>query len=140
MAKIEISKESLESFSHNKNVCGISQSEVVKPSKVFAPIDEKNVCSDWINEVFDDCECVESQKKSLCKVCGFIGGELVECTYNFGHNEIVWYLYTLYSKLDETKSELLKRLQRYEGDESDLFSEITDNETSISQRFYFKGE
>ena len=36
--------------------------------KIIAPIDEKNVCTDWIEDVFDDLSCVKNGRQAM----GFI--------------------------------------------------------------------
>jgi len=106
--------------------------------KNFAPIDGKNVGTDWIDDIFDYSMCTETCKHSLTKVCGFVNGELVECTYNLGNNVICWYIYASYAVLNDTKDELLKRLSKYEHDDNDLYSEMEILETSVIQRFYWK--
>ena len=107
-------------------------------NRMIAPIDEKNVTSDWICEVFDDCECTQTQKKSMCKYCGFIDGEVVMCSYHIGNNEIVWYC--LSENPGDEQTTLIKRLQSWESEESTIFSEIEKKGNTISQRFYFKDE
>ena len=109
-------------------------------NRIIAPIDEKNVSTDWVDDVFDDCECAKSQKKSLCKMCGFVCGELVECTYHLGDYVMYWYIHSHYNEIDDVRTELQKRLAKYEGEENDLFSEIVNYKTHLIQKFYFKGE
>ena len=109
-------------------------------NKIIAPIDKKNVSTDWVDDVFDDCECAKSQNKTLCKVCGFVCGELVECTYNLGNNVMYWYIHSGYKELDDVRKVLKNRLAKYESEENDLFSEIMDYQNHFTQIFYFKGE
>ena len=107
-------------------------------NRTIAPIDEKNVCTDWIEQIFDDYNVVCTTKHHMNKVCGFVDGVLVECVYQSGHNEINWYVYGLQPDVDSTISKVKTRLLDFENGESDLYSEITDHESYLSQRFYFK--
>ena len=106
---------------------------------VPAPIDNKNVTTDWIPEIFDfgDCTTVNC-KDSQWRVCGYVNCELVECIYYHGGNKVYWSIYALYSVLDNTKAELMKRLKKYETDESNIYSEFDEKETSVCQKFYWK--
>ena len=106
--------------------------------KIFAPIDGKNVGTDWIDDIFDYSECTKMYKYSHKKVCGFVNGQLVECVYTLEYNTIEWRIYALYSFLDDVKAELLRRLKKYENEENELFSEYEESETYVIQRFYWK--
>lgn len=119
-------------------------------NRMIAPIDEKNVCTDWIENIFDDYNLTQTQKGNTRKICGYINGELVECIYQFGENVLMWYIYSMYAKdynvgevwktLIDARTELIKRLENYENEGNDLFSEIENFGTYLIQRFYFKGE
>lgn len=106
--------------------------------KIIAKIDGKNVGTDWLEDVFDDYDIIRTQKGNIHRICGYIEGELVECTYQFGDNEMNWYIYTLYSRLDDVKESLKDRLAKYETDERELYSEIKEHESYLTQNLYFK--
>ena len=107
-------------------------------NRIIAPIDGKNVCTDWIEQIFDDSNVVSTTKHHMNKVCGFVDGVLVECVYQSGHNEMNWYVYGLQPDQGNTISILKTRLLSFEDNDSDLFSEIADHDSYLSQRFYFK--
>ena len=117
---------------------------------MIAPIDEKNVTSDWIEQIFDGYNCTYTEVKRTHKYCGFVGGELVMCSYTFGTNTLQWWIvipsydsetaYHYNERLQRVNSILLERLQKFENDESDLFSYIDNKGYLIYQDFYFKGE
>ena len=106
-------------------------------TRTIAPIDEKNVCTDWIEQIFDDCNVVCTTKHHMNKVCGFVDGVLVECVYQSGHNEMNWYVYGLQPDQNSAISKLKTRLLEFEDNDSDLYSEIADHDSYLSQRFYF---
>lgn len=98
--------------------------------KIKAPIDEKNVCSDWIEGVFDAYNCVWGDN---CQAVGFVSGKPV---YAFWcDNQLTW---KVVNSNDIILSELKKRIMDYECEESDIYSEISTNTDSIVQLFYFK--
>ena len=139
MAKIEISKESLESFSHNKNVCGISQNEVIA-KRIIAPIDEKNVCSDWIEEIFDDYSCTYTEVKRKHKYCGFVDGELVMCSYTFGNNTLQWVIYSDGEKLESVRNHIMNICKEIDKENDGLVCEYEIENNAVYQSFFFDCE
>ena len=99
--------------------------------KLKAPLDGKNVTTDWIGDVFDNCEyTIDGQS-----IVGFIGHSPVFAAWH--DNDIVWK-----SILgNENCMELLeKRLAAYEDDEnSNICSECRRiTPMVLLQLFYFK--
>ena len=98
--------------------------------KIKAKKKKKNVCSDWIEGVFDECNCVWGDN---CQAVGFVSGKPVYAFWS--DNQLTW---KVANSNDTILSELKKRLQYYESEESDVYSEISTNTDSIVQLFYFK--
>lgn len=96
-----------------------------------APLDEKNVMTDWIMEIFDnygDCVCNGKQ------YVGFVSNVPVYARY-YG-NTIVWMvIYTI--SPDHTISVLQSRLKEHEDTESSLFSKMTIEENVLYQEFFW---
>ena len=95
-----------------------------------APIDEKNVTTDWINDVFDDCiECGND-------MIGYINGVPLHVTW---HDNILCWEIVGAKRILETSNELKRRLEEYEKDED---STIMSNRLTCgyltTQAFYFK--
>jgi hypothetical protein len=44
----------------------------MKANKEVAPIDEKNVCSDWIEDVFDEYTTIHAEKRGKNTFVGFV--------------------------------------------------------------------
>ena len=132
MDKIIISQESYDNFQREKGLL---------KNSTFAPIDEKNVTSDWIDSIFDDYNVTTAIYRHGEKLVGFVGGEVVCCQYSHNNNTINWKIFAEGEKVETTKSELKKRLQQFEnGEETDLFSIIRETENQLMQSFYFKGD
>ena len=109
--------------------------------RIIAPIDEKNVCSDWIEGVFD-YNCGYTEKRSTHKYCGYFGrGEvLVECSYTFGNNTLKWVIYSNGEKLEDTKKELLSTLKEIDKESETLLCEYQSEENVIYQSFYWNDD
>ena len=95
-----------------------------------APIDEKNVTSDWIEDVFDDCvECGHS-------MVGYING--IPVFAHWQDHFLTWEVVGT-KEIQETSNELKRRLAEYEKDED---SSIMSNRLTCgyltTQAFYFK--
>ena len=103
-----------------------------------APIDEKNVTSDWIARIFDNEDYVENGDKFV----GFVKGYAVSCHY--WKNHLYWGVFKDFAiprELNEVRDELERRLKTLEDEDEDgnVFSireRLFDN--AISQSFYFK--
>jgi len=74
-----------------------------------APIDEKNVTTDWIEEIFDNGDCA----RYLNRRTGFVFGSVCSCIYKGNH--ILWQINKEYAD-DAVKSydQLIKRLKEHD--------------------------
>lgn len=99
--------------------------------KTPAPIDGKNVCTDWIADVFDSSDCTINGNEAV----GFIKGAPVYLTWS--GNSMCWSVVT-HSVNDyaETVAELKLRLEEYDGD-GNLVSEVTTWGTGVRESFFF---
>jgi hypothetical protein len=102
--------------------------------KIPAPIDEKNVCTDWIADVFDFSDCTINGNEAV----GFINGAPVYLTWS--GNSMYWSAVT-HSVNDyaETIVELKLRLEEF-GDDDNLVSEITPWGMGIRESFFFEDD
>ena len=102
-----------------------------------APIDNKNVMKDWIEEIFDDYDCTYDGKN---KYTGFVKESACSCIYM--NNNIFWQIHQHFSK-DALSSyqELIKRLK--EHDTPSLLVKYDDSmksELLLLQRFFFRAD
>lgn len=107
---------------------------------ILAPIDEKNITSDWIEDIFDTY-CFGGRKDNIC--VGFVNDCVVICSY-FG-NCIDWKVeseHFNYSAPARTSafSELKTRLKAIEEENPDVVvkSSVCNETLCITQSFYFK--
>lgn len=100
-----------------------------------APIDNKNVMEDWIEDVFDTCGCVTDGKTAV----GFIDHS--PCIAAWSYNSIVWY-FPLLNKIEDTPQlkELQNRLKQYEDKNSELVIKNTLTCNILYQQFYWNKE
>ena len=98
-----------------------------------APIDNKNVMEDWINDVFDNGDYTKDRKR----IIGFIDHSPAMASWH--DNVLIW---TFYEEgwLDRQNSieELRRRLAEKEDPNSILYSLITGDEHGLVQKFYWK--
>ena len=102
-----------------------------------APIDNKNVMRDWIEEIFDLCNCVWDGNKYV----GFVKGSVCCCTYS--ENIIFWKIIEEFSKCAQLSyDELKRRLHELDNDEGLVikYHESQKHEYQLVQMFYFKDE
>lgn len=102
--------------------------------KIPAPIDGKNVCTDWIADVFDSLDCIINGNEAV----GFINGAPVYVTWS--GNSMCWRAVT-HSVNDyaETVAELKRRLEEF-GNDDGLVSEVTPWGTGIRESFFFEDD
>lgn len=111
--------------------------------KIKAPIDGKNVATDWVEEIFDHCNAVGGSKYGAERICGYIDNNLVEAMYYTDHNVIAWSIYGVNVEMEyeHIKRELTKRLKEHEDPDRELFSELEEKgENSIWQSFFWRQE
>ena len=106
---------------------------------IEAPIDEKNVSSDWIEEVFD---CVWRGGRKTNTYTGFIGHCLVSCKYS--GNKLHWQVESQFFNVGEdilgTYNELRRRLTVRDQEDQNLVVKnyYYDKKFVIVQHFFFK--
>lgn len=100
-----------------------------------APIDEKNVTSDWIEDVFDNQSCVWGEKKSAV---GYIDKQPVVAAWS--ENMLIWGFPITKNLENSVHLAILRdRLERW--DEDNRFIEhfnVVGN--MLIQKFYWKNE
>jgi hypothetical protein len=100
-----------------------------------APIDGKNVTTDWIEDIFDNLSCV---KKQDCAV-GFINDQPVLAAWS--GNYLVWKFLELETIKDSVPlAELRKRLEKYHDPERDLEEKFAIIGNLLLQQFFWKDE
>ena len=103
-----------------------------------AYLDEKDVTTDWIEDVFDDWHLAHS----IHRVVGFVSGCLVSAKWH--ENEVEWLV--LKEAGGDCASAFLileERLKVFESEEQNVFSELEhegEGRYCIFQRFYFRNE
>lgn len=120
-----------------------NQFNIIMEEKLIpAPIDEKNITSDWIEDIFDNC-CFGGKKNNI--YVGFIKNCVVLCEYN--DNVINWKVESeCFNKEEARKSafnELRKRLKTIDKESFDLvvkYSPFDKDVTCLTQSFFFKDE
>lgn len=106
-----------------------------------APIDEKNISSDWIEDVFDRCVFGGSNSNVFT---GFIKDCLVSAKFV---DNILWWkveqdFFNLGEEREQAFTELKKRLKEYEKEETPVVEKdyFYDKKLVISQHFFFVEE
>lgn len=100
-----------------------------------APIDEKNITTDWIEDIFEFSSCAQNGNKYV----GFINDAPVMCVVE--GNSLIWKLITNYSfswHIQPALEELEKRL-RVVDDNDRIHVDYTKSHdgTMIMQSFYW---
>lgn len=101
-----------------------------------APIDEKNVCTDWIEEVFDNLRHVESGKQAV----GFVNDAPVYVSWY--ENQMTFLVVEHHiNRYEETRDEIAKRLKELFIGEDDAPSglnvRLTTGRNFVHVRFFF---
>jgi len=98
-----------------------------------ARIDEKNVTTDWVEDVFDTCV------RHGDLIVGIIDGEAVVCEFD---RTSIWWRVPLTDhvcdKLEKILDVLTERLEAYDTKEGNLMSVLWLGHSDILQTFYFK--
>lgn len=109
--------------------------EKISFKKFAAPLDEKNVMTDWIEEIFDDYSAIRCRRMFL----GYI--QYIPVYAKYSGNQIVWKVVDGTSSDVELVIEVLKkRLLEHEDPERDLFSEFKISGSTLTQTFWWKGD
>ena len=110
--------------------------------KVPAYIDEKNVTTDWIEDIFDNWNCTCGGEHSDYYT-GFINDCVVIAQVH--RNELRWQISSAFwceDEIDSVYEELLKRLKVYDGvPNSNIeceYWELLRHDGYLVQSFYFK--
>lgn len=120
------------------------------------PLDEKNLTTDWIEEMFD---CGGWMPTPYCKnrnnqYLTYIGETLVKVSWEFGNNQLTFIVIPdiegcesyLKEKADKAIAELKRRMQKLESDENEFLAEdeqhtaIQYNELANRIDFFFYWE
>ena len=102
--------------------------------KIIAPIDEKNVFTDWIEDVFDNLNCVQNGRQAL----GFINDDPVYAYWE--KNCITWRCVEGNGDYESIVSEIKNRLADFEDPNSNLFSECYTIGHAVVQNFFFRAD
>lgn len=123
MEAINISKESLDAFRKEKKL-------------IPAPIDNKNVTTDWIEEVFDYQTCIWGKRESAI---GFIHDRPVVAEWS--ENNLFW-KFVEEESIDGSDhlEELRKRLKVYDDANPELVESHNVIGNYFWQKFYWKNE
>lgn len=98
-----------------------------------ALIDEKDVMTDWVQDVFDSGSCVTSG----CQALGFIDEHPVYVHWQ--NNTMIWQIVEDCDiDYKVILSEIKQRLLEFEDPESEVFSEMCVFNHFIMQFFYYK--
>lgn len=99
-----------------------------------APIDEKNVTSDWIAEIFDNCgDCVMHDNKFT----GFVKDSVCCCEYI--NNHLFWHIPQNFAKnARESWDELIRRLKEHDTEPLVVkYDESMKDELLLLQSFFW---
>lgn len=101
-----------------------------------APIDNKNVDTDWIETIFDNQSCVWGENKSAV---GYINGEPVIAAWD--GNLLLWQFPLITSLEDSSHLDVLKdRLNAAHDPNGDLIETFAVTGNLLMQKFYWKNE
>ena len=121
--EITISQESLDAFKKEKEL-------------IPAPIDNKNVTTDWIEDVFDNQSCIWGENKSAV---GYINEEPVIAAWD--RNLLLWQFSLITSLEDSISLSILKdRLNAAHDPDGDLVEDLKVVGNLLMQKFYWKNE
>ena len=121
--KIKISQESLDAFKKEKEL-------------IPAPIDNKNVTTDWIEDVFDNQSCIWGKKNSAV---GYINEEPVIAAWD--RNLLLWQFSLITSLEDSISLSILKdRLNAAHDPDGDLVEDLKVVGNLLMHKFYWKNE
>ena len=107
--------------------------------RIPAPIDGKNVCTDWIDSIFDK----DSFARDVRTIVGYIKHCVVKVSWCY--NKITWEVSKDISDGNTTEAYMIleDRLNKAESEEQEIYSVIQHGETGrlqIIQTFFFRGE
>ncbi len=123
METIKISQESLDAFKKEKEL-------------IPAPIDNKNVVQDWIEEIFDYQTCIWGEKKSAI---GYVHGQPVIAAW---YKNILLWKFTEEKEIENSDhlAELRNRLNNAHDPNGNLIEEFKVIGNILMQKFYWKDE
>ena len=117
------------------------------------PLDEKNMTTDWIEEVFGEKGWMETpfSRNGQYQFLTYICDTLIKVTWNFGENQLCFIVLVdiegceeyLREKAEKALGEIKKRMQKLEADENEFpdadgrLSCIRYNETKDRIDFFF---
>lgn len=99
-----------------------------------APIDGKNVTTDWIEEIFDNCgDCVRNGNKFT----GFVKGSVCCCQHL--SNNLFWHINKDFAEnAKDSWDELIRRLKEHDTPSLVVkYDESMKDDLLLLQRFFF---
>ena len=107
-----------------------------KEELIPAPVDNKNVATDWIEDIFDFQTCVRNKKTAV----GFIADE--PAIVSWADNVILWSFPLVVSPIFGTArlEELKKRLKIYDDENPELVTDYEVVGNLLMQKFYWNNE
>lgn len=101
--------------------------------KIAAPIDNKNVCDDFIYELFND-EYLQTPKHhgKTGNILGYYEGKLLEAVWAVGSNRVCFAFVSINENHVDCENELPKFKEYFEG-------MITDNNDELSVECFISG-
>lgn len=104
-------------------------------SLIAAPIDNKNVTTDWIEDIFDNQNCTWGNKMAV----GFIKDTPVIASWH--DNVLIWTFPTVVS-IEESGhlAELMSRLKEYNDANPELWEAYDGFKNFLMQKFYWDND
>ena len=102
--------------------------------KLEAPIDNKNVCEDFIYEVFDNYNYLQTPKhnNNVGNILGYYEGNLLEVRWSFGSNKICF----AFVSTNENHVDYMTELPKFK----DYFEKIiTENNEELNIESFISG-
>lgn len=101
--------------------------------KSIAKINGKDVTSDWMDDVFDECNCAYGNRKQS----GYVNDDLVEVSWD--SETFTWKVFSgKQSTIAELKKRLLEMMEDYPEESPKLTTEITVCEGTVYQQYFWE--
>lgn len=108
-------------------------------NRTIAPIDEKNVCSDFVYDMFDD-GFLETIKSGRYHLIGYYNDRLLEVTWHRKSNRMCFAFVDLQENHhgDEDKKKLIDFIKNVETESTGLIVEVFQSGGWIISDYYFQ--
>ena len=132
---IHISKESMDTFNHDKNVVNMTIKEMYE-RHLECPINYgADLNSDTMyDNLFDDGQYVENRVNGKYVTLGFIGGVPARCEYELGHNTM--WIFPILKKKESDYSSWKYIISERLGDEA-IFAKVCNVGGGIRHVYFF---